>query len=257
MENRCRECGYQNEPYASKCSKCGTSFEHIINEKKRSMKEFRVFSIIYLITSAIGTGDFIYRYVFAGQFSYGIFSNVPSVNPGQVQSAITPLLYIFEIIAGVSAIITLVSIYFLRNGFKILAKEDRDFSTPVTGTTLIFVGLIMVIVALLIVVALLVTMLPGLLQPTPTFNLASLATLAGVGFLVVIGAIIFLAGIIMGMLIGLHRLAVVFDEGMFDAAWILYLISFFFSPIGLVAAYLSYAGTKKTERRLDASVSSV
>ncbi|AKA49036.1 hypothetical protein IX51_07900 [uncultured archaeon] len=231
--------------------------EHVLQDQKRSMMDIRVFSIIYLITAAIGTGDFIYRYTVGGQFTFGYFSNIPNVNPGQVQSAFAPYLYIFEILGAISAIVTLVSIFFLRSGFKTLFKHDKEFGTPVTGTTLIFAGLIIVVVGVFVLVALLLTMLPGLLQNPPVFSLSNIAAIGGVGIIVAIGAILLLVGLIMGILIGLHRLAVKFEDGMFEAAWILYIIAFFFSPIGLIAAYLSLEGTNHTMKRLDEAISQV
>lgn len=254
MDNRCSSCGYVNEPYAPKCSKCGVSFQESLNEKKGSMNDFRLFSILYLITSLVGTGNLIYRYVVMRQFTYGIFSGVPSFNSQQVQNIVTPMLYLAEIIAAISAIVTLISIIYLRRGFKTLSKRDNNFNTSVTGTTLIFAGLIMVVVALLVLVSLLVTALPGLLQPTPTFNTGSLAGIAGAGLLILAGGVVLIVGVIMGIILGLHKLSVKFDESMFEVSWILYLVSFFFSPLGIVAAYFSYAGTNRTSKRIDESL---
>lgn len=251
MENRCTECGYRNDSYAAKCSKCGASLEGILKDQRRGMLDVRVFSIIYIITAAIGTADFIYRYSAAGQVTYGYFSSVPSLTSAQFESTVLPYLYIFEILAAFSAIVTLVSMFFLRSGFKTLYSHDKEFSTPLTGITLIFVGLIIVAIGAFVLVALLLSMLPGLLQSPPTYSIGSITTLVGVGLIVVLGAILLFIGVILGLLIGFHRLAVKFDDGLFDAAWVLYIISFFFAPIGLVAAYLSYAASNRTVRRID------
>lgn len=251
MENRCPNCGYKNEPYATKCEKCGNSLSELLKIQRSSLMDVRMFSIIYLIVSAIGTASFIYNELGFGRLTFGYFSNVPNITPGQVQSAIVPELYILEIFSVVSAIISLVAIYFLRSGYKRMYKYDRELSTPLTGTTLVFVGLLMVVIGVIVLIALLASVLPGLLQNPPVYNVGALAGLGFAGILVVLGAILLLIGVILAILLGLHKLGVKFDEGMFDAAWILYLISVFFQPIGLIASYLSFEASRRTIRRID------
>lgn len=251
MDNRCPNCGTRNNAYATKCSKCETSLEQVIRDQRSSLMDIRAFSIVYLITSVIGTVSFVYDYVTTGSFSYGYFSSVPTITPGQEQNVMTSSLYPLVILSGLSAAVTLVSVYFLRSGYMKLRRYDYDFSSPITGTTMIFIGLIMLVIGIFALLSLIIAILPGLLQNPPVFSSTALAQLGLVGILVLIGAILLLIGVILGILLGLHRIAGKFDEGMFEVSWIIYIISVFFQPLGIIASILSFVGSNRTISRLD------
>lgn len=253
MDNRCPSCGTRNNAYATKCKKCDNPLDQLLRDQKSSITDIRAFSIVYFITSVIGTASFVYNYITTGKFSYGYFSSVPSINTAQAQAVLTSTLYPLEILAGLSAVITLVSIFFLRSGYGKLRRYDFDFSSPITGTTMIFVGLIMLVVGIIALLAFFIAIIPGLLQNPPVFSSTSIAQLGLVAIVVLIGGILFIIGVILSILLGLHRLAGKFDEGMFEGAWVMYLISLIFQPIGIIAAIMSYAGSNRTIKRLDES----
>lgn len=255
MDNRCPNCGYPNGTYETRCRKCGGTLEEVLKTEKSAMNDMRVFSLIYLVTAVIGTVTFVYRYIGFNQFSYGFFSNVPNITPGQAISAVTPYMFVFEAISGISIIITLVSVFFLRGGLKKLKKLDEEFDSPHLGTTLFFVGLVLVAISTFALLLLLIGMIPDLSRSPPAIPFNILAILAPVAIVLVVGAIVLIVGVILAVILGLHRIAEKFDDSRFEAAWVLYIIGIFFAPVSLIAAYLSYDGASSSMKKIRKALS--
>ncbi|MEM0137989.1 MAG: DUF973 family protein [Thermoplasmata archaeon] len=143
--------------------------------------------------------------------------------------------YLSMIVAG--SVILVIAIIPLRWGYGDLKKISEDFSLPYTGTTLYFVGLILVVLGVL------ATMVSVLVFPRTPSIFGSLA-------IAVIGGIMVFIGGILTLIVGAFRL----DRryGGFTAPAVLFILGLFFSLFSFVAVIIMYNRTTREIRKLSA-----
>lgn len=166
-----------------------------------------------------------------------IFAPIPS-------SALlaTPLL----IIGGLLMIIALaLGIYAIlvkiRSGFRYLSRVDSRFRISYTGTTLMIVGLVIVVIGIIALIA-----MAALLASSETGAVTTSFAVLILGFIVA------LVGQILTLLIGAFRLHGRYNESLYQSAGILYIIAIIILPpiFGLIAAILMYMALKTTINKL-------
>lgn len=251
MVRRCPSCGTVNSLEARACEKCGNSFEEQVEKEILAVKDIRVYSLFVLIMSLVSTAQYVLSIVDNGSYtSSGLFSMFSGLNAQGFANQLTVIAVVLEFVAVLSILLQIISIIYLRAGFRKIVKGDYEFSTPITGTTLLIVGLILGMIGIVIVLALIVPFLATISQgSTPVFNGSLGGILAG-GLLAALGGLLILIGYILGVLLGLHRLASRFEQPYFDYGWILLIISLFFSPLSIVAGFLLYKGSTSTAEML-------
>lgn len=258
MARRCPSCGAYSRMGNTVCSKCGSSLAPTIEMELSSMRDFRFFAIVVLIFGAIETSSFVLNILHFGPLSaVGILSLFSTLSAQNIQSSLTMAFLILEIISVATILVQTISIVYLRASFSKLAKGDYDFSSPKTGTALLIIGLILAMIGVAIILALIVPLISTLQQNSTAFPTGLLGGIAAAGFMSIIGGVLMLVGFIMGVFMGIHRLAVKFEEPLLDYGWILLLVSLFFSPLGIVSGILFVEGEIITRRRLKEVLSGV
>lgn len=257
MPRRCPICGSYNSLGAIKCKQCQNSIEFISQEDQRSLKDIRGFGIIFLITAIVAVSEFALSSVNSSVPGSGLGFWLASILNGlsytNLTTGLTTTLLILEAVSVLALFVECVSFIYLRSSFIKLKKFDYNFSTPLTGTTLLIVGIVMAIIGLGTVLAFIFPLLNTIGNPNATpsnFPVASLGAILFGGFFGGIGLLLLVIGYIMGVLLGLHRLATKFEESFFDYALVLVIISVLFSPAGLIAAILVLLGVGRSQQRI-------
>lgn len=245
MLRKCPTCGSEVDSAATVCPVCGLEMEIPSSDSQvAGILSIRVFAAISIISGIVGLVT-----TFSG---YGISSIVP-ISGTSVPTSVSNFIsspsfaYFIALIIAITAV-ALISYYMLYRGFDRLSRSSNRFRSPRTGSLLLMAGFAMVIIPAIVII----TLVPNLLSGVSTNSLpGSLITrLLIASSILLVGVVILLIGIIMGIIMGMHRLASVFNTGMFDAAMILYLISFIFTPVIIVAAILALAGCNEVLRKL-------
>ncbi len=258
MPTRCPSCATYNLLGASKCSKCQFSLEHISLIEKKSLKDLRLFSIIFLITAVISTLDFVINVLattlYGASLNYGLTAVFTGLTTSFSTSNLTVFVLVFEAILVAILFVQCLSFIYLRSSFTKLREFDFNFSTPATGTSLLIVGIILAIIGFGAVLAFLFPLI-GSLGPSPTSQttlpIAALGAVALGGFVGIIGGLLLVIGYVIGVLLGLHKLSRKFEESYFDYALVLILVSLVFTPAELIAAILIIMGTRKSNQRIE------
>jgi hypothetical protein len=257
MPRRCPNCGTYNSLGAQNCSRCQNSLEHIAHEEEKSLKDLKIFGIIFLVTAIVSISEYLYNLVSNPILGAGLGTGLASFFTGFSSSLslsnISIYLLVVEILAVVILFIEAVSFIYLRSSFTKLRKFDFSFSTPATGMTLLVVGIIMAIIGLGVILAFIFPLLGSLSTTTTTPTTASLTALAAIvlgGLIGGIGGLLLLIGYIIGVLLGLHRLSTKFEESFFDYALVLIIVSLLFTPLLLVAAIFILMGIKRSNDRI-------
>ena len=183
---------------------------------------------------------------------YGVSSVIP-VSGGSVSTSVSffinsPEFTYFLLLIAAITIVAMLSYYMLYRGFNVLSKSSTRFASPRTGSLLLMAGFAMVILPAVAIILMVPNILSGISASTLSGSLLTKLLLAS--SVLLLGVVLLLIGIIMGIIMGMHRLASAFNTGMFDAAMILYLISFVFTPIILIAAVLVLAGCNESLRKI-------
>ncbi len=254
MPRRCPNCGTYNSLGSETCSKCQNSLEHIAQEEEKSLKDLRVFGIIFLITAIASTGEYIYNIVATTISGAGVGPGLTSLLSGVTSSlslsSITTYLFVVEILAVIILFIEAISFVYLRSSFNKLRKFDYSFSTPSTGTTLLVIGIIMTIVGFGLILAFIFPLLGAATTSPSTFPLSILGAILLGAIVGGIGGLLLFIGFIIGVLLGLHRLSKKFEESYFDYALVLIIVSILFTPLFLLAAIFILLGIKRSGNRI-------
>jgi len=177
-------------------------------EALRNIKSFSLLAII-------GT-------LLIGVSSFSVLFGFLSFRPIGITAGIVTFFALFII----GAIILLISLFRLREGYSKLRNIDSRFGICYTGTTLIFIGLIIAIIG-----AILSIVLIGL----P---------------ILILGSIIYLIGWILSLIVGAFQLNSRYQESLFLVAGILFIIGLFVQILLFIGVILLYEGTSSVIRRL-------
>ncbi len=198
-----------------------------------ALAKIRTFGLVGIISTVI---SFVYILGFSG-LSFLSMILYPPATPSAsgIMSIAIALVITFSAIA-----LELISIVFGRAAFRSLSRVDGNFSTPLSLSFGLYVGFILLCAGL---VAAMGSLLPA--GSSGTSGAVALGLLALTGFLL-LGAVIALIIGEVGLLIGVWRFGSRYDEGLFRAAAILYII-----PIAaIVAPILVYLGANAVERKI-------
>jgi len=155
--------------------------------------------------------------------------------------------YLVAAVGAVGVIFTMIELWLYRGAFRELSAHDSRFSTPSKLALLAFVGLVLLIVLAAAVFALVyqATVCAGSGNAITSACLNVGAFLGLIGLLVIVGIATFVGYI--GVLIGIWRLGTRYNEGLFKAGAILYIIPFL-NFIGLV---LILVGARSARRSIE------
>ncbi len=245
MLRKCPTCGSEVDASASVCPVCGLEMSMPASDSQISGILFiRRFAIISVISGIIGIATTV--------SGYG-FSSIIPVSGSSVSTSVSGFInspefaYFLLLIAAIT-VVAMISYYMLYRGFSVLSKSSTRFASPRTGSLLLMAGFALVILPAVAIILMVPNLLSGISASSISGSLLTKLLLAS--SVLLLGVVLLLIGIIMGIIMGMHRLASTFNTGMFDAAMILYLISFIFSPIILIAAVLVLAGCNESLRKL-------
>ena len=197
-----------------------------------ALSKIRLFGLIGLIGSIIGITFTI------GTSSLNYFSAILSPGTAVVTNAIGASLVLVVILVAVA--LQFVSIVFGRAAFRSLAGVDGNFRMPLSLSYAMYIGLILLVAGFALVIGALLTT-----TSTTALGTAEFAAIALGGF-VLIGAIVALIIGEVGLLVGVWRFGSRYNEGLFKAAAILYIIPF----ASVVAPILVYIAAGSVEGRL-------
>lgn len=247
MSKSCPNCGFENPDNVAKCQVCGNDLPVFENVNPSSgggnmknlilhgLKEINlamIFIILSFVVSVVILSAIAGRFEISGFFLFGGITDT-SINT----SSVSTILEYSSIILIVSSIITLVSVYLMRSGFSSLSSVNMRFGTGRTGTTLWFIGYIMVVVGYIAILEVFYTAAAG---NSP--GAVGYAILAAIFLL--IGGLMALIGVIMAC-IGLFRIGSIFNQDTSKiGAILLFLISF-------VGAILLFFGTRSIIRKVE------
>ncbi len=197
-----------------------------------ALSKIRLFGLIGLIGSMIGIAFTI------GTSSLSYLSAILSPGTAAVTSAFGASIVLLVILVAVA--LQFISVIFGRAAFRSLAVVDGNFRMPLSLSFAMYIGLILLVVGFTLVIGELLTA-PG----TAALGAAEFAAIA-VGGLILIGAIVALIIGEVGLLVGVWRFGSRYNEGLFKAAAILYIIPF----AAVVAPILVYIAAGSVEGRL-------
>ncbi|MEM0155636.1 MAG: DUF973 family protein [Thermoplasmataceae archaeon] len=244
MTRLCPTCGSVVDDQSTVCPVCGLDIKPVANGSDISgILYIRIFAIISLIVGIVG--------IVETYTSLGI-SDIFTVFQTQGSNAASQLIHspdflYYLIISGVSLVVSILEYYVLYLGYARLSRLSEMFRTPKTGSIFLVFGLILVIVSLLAILP----MIPNIFTDLNnlTFTGSELTGLIIAAIVLLIGAIMLLVGVVLAVILGMHRISHQFNAGLFDAAMVLYILSFLFSPLSTVAAILALLGCNEIIER--------
>lgn len=240
----CPSCGYPIAAYATPGSPPQTGpppqqaappnpSNQWSNNDGEALARIRTFGLIGII-------GLIILFVTVWGFSGLNYLNVLLTNtPGSVNlNALTGIILL--VISLGSIVLQILSIAYGRAAFRFLSPVDSNFQTPLSLSFGLYVGFILSFVGLVLTIV-----SATMLGPSSGFAALAVALLVGGGLTLLGGVVALLIGLV-GLLLGIWRFGSRYDEGLFKAAAILYII-----PLASIAApILIYYGAGAVERRL-------
>ena len=233
----CPNCGAKIDKDAVICPACGVSqtgssgFGSINNQQQstftvsgrdldgiKNVKTASLLGIIGIILGLVG----------AGAVGSAILSREL---PGSPLTGISALFFV----ALVGIVIGFISILLYRSAFRDLREVDGRFGTPYTFTTVLLVGLAILILALLV-------LLGG-------FEALSLSLVLFGTVLAIIAAILLILGDIIGIILGLWRVGERYDNTLIKVGAIFYIIPY----LDVLAPVLVFIGANSVEKKLETS----
>lgn len=208
------------------------------NADLTGLSRVRLAALIAVVGSALGVALPL-AFSFTGTFSF----SVPAAGSAYTYSGTAIAFVIGTALVGLT--LTLVSLWFYREGFLALRTVDGSFSSTPTFALLAVIGLVMVWAGLVLVLVELLTLLScvtvGGVIPASCVALGGL--LGGLALLL-IGLILVLIGYI-GTLVGIWRLGTRYGDSLFKIGAVL-LIFPFLSVVGeiLILVAASHAETR-------------
>jgi putative flippase GtrA len=145
--------------------------------------------------------------------------------------------------ALVGMALTVVSLWFMREGFSRIRTVDARFSSSPTWVLLAMIGIIMVAIGLGLLLSELVSLLSCIgTSPTPPSScFGSLTSVLAGGALAGIGGLLFVIGGI-GTVVAVWRLGTRYNESLFKVGAILYI---FFQIVGAILVLLAVMRAEK------------
>lgn len=198
-----------------------------------ALSRIRTFGLIGIAGLIIG---FVTIFGFQG---LNYLNTLLSNTPGSVTINVLTGLIILAISLG-SIVLEILAIYYARAAFRYLTPVDSNFQTPLSLSFGLYIGFILAFVGFVLTIV-----SATMLGPASGFSGLAVALLV-VGVLMLIGGVVALIVGLVGMLLGIWRFGSRYDEGLFKAAAILYII-----PVASIAApILIYYGAGSVANRL-------
>lgn len=164
--------------------------------------------------------------------------NVTTAGSGTSLSLDLSALYFLVAVGGLGLILTLLELWFYRQAFRTLARQDGRFSTPSSLVLAAIVALVIVVVTAFALVGVVYQAILCAGSGNPiTSRCLNVGALVGLAAVLGIAAIVLLIGGI-GLLIGIWRLGTRYGEGMFKVGAI-FLIIPLLNIVGLVLILLA------------------
>jgi len=149
----------------------------------------------------------------------------------------------------VGVILSIISLLFLRSGFKELVRAGRDLKTGLTGASIYLVAFVLLMIGVAVLFTSLVQVLPSISSNAPPPS-PYLAPLVGGVLIVIIGAIAALVGVIM-VIIGLYKVGSIYQDGLIKVGAILIIIPY----LNIVAPFLLFFGLGNAIRKAETGFS--
>lgn len=190
------------------------------NRDISALKSVRLFSITALIGYIFTTISF----VISISNAFMILSDFQ----GKRVAIISPMLILSITFSIVGFVVIILSLLFIREGYRQLMGDRVEFRSPYKGTVLYFYGLILALAGVVVIVS-------GIIY-YPVLLLAG-------AILVITGGVMSFIGIILALIVGVFRLDGMY--GGFAAAAVLFIFGLFFPVFSFVAAALIYNRTTR------------
>ncbi len=208
------------------------SSEKVAENKKGALSMFRIFS--FYASASYG----LYLVLFIAILSsYGFILREEAIANKSILP-LTPYLTILALIFIAGTVLQIISVLYLRGGFKSLKAISKSFSTPYAGLGIYFASIIIVFIFGFIIVA---------------AELGFLHSLDGYDtiwwLILFIGVAAGFAGEILGLTLGSFRLKEYFDDTNFMPAGILFLLALAVPIFGIIASILIYRGANSLVRK--------
>ena len=254
MASRCKKCGYSNDAYSTNCAKCGNSLSDNLQNFKSGLDNIRKFSILYLVSSLIGTADFIFGFIGTKQVLIWVYSSFSLLTIDDIKGALSSHLYIYQLFIAVSLIIALFAVYFLRKGYRHFEKNEPALGRSVKATHIVYGGLAVMIVSEIVMAGIIIAMIPGINLVPPAYSTTELNLILSFSIAASIGGSLGFIGFLLGIHIGLHRVSWSMGEGRYGILNLFYIVSLAVPPAGLIASYLTYYSTGIMVQKLNNSL---
>lgn len=200
---------------------------------REALSKMKLYGLIGMVSLIFG---FAIEFGFQGT---SMLSQVAITGAGSTGVTLSVFILVMGLLAA-SFVIQLVALFFGRSAFRSLASIDSNFHSPLSLSFALYIGFALFMVGLGLV-------LGSLIGPLPKGTVLSgnLVALALGGLLLFGGAIALLIGLV-GLLLGIWRFGSRYDEGLFKAAAILYIIP----VVDIVAPILIYLAANSVEKKL-------
>ena len=184
------------------------------------VKNFSILAIVGFLLGMVGLALGVSYLLTA--LSRGISSPQPLTSSLSATYSILP-------ISVPAIILQIVSLVFLRSGYRHLKSTSGRFDSPYTGINLYFTALILIFLGIVLIIG-------------AALNTSLILVFGGV-LMILVGGIMGLVGEILGLAIGAFRLRDHFNKSAFGTAGIMYLVGIFIPLFSFVGAILVYRGT--------------
>jgi hypothetical protein len=210
----------------------------------QGLRKLRTYSLISIISTIISLFlDVLFP------FTTPFPAVPPGSPPGTIVRVFERLMNVILPFLIVGAILSIISLLFLRSGFKELVRAGRDLKTGLTGASIYLVAFVLLMIGVAVLFTSLVQVLPSISSNAPPPS-PYLAPLVGGVLIVIIGAIAALVGVIM-VIIGLYKVGSIYQDGLIKVGAILIIIPY----LSIVAPFLLFFGLGNAIRKAETGFS--
>lgn len=197
-----------------------------------ALSRIRIFGLIGIAGLVIGSVTII------GLSGLNYLNALLSNTPGRGTFSVLTAFLLLGTSLG-SIVLWIIAVVYGRAAFRLLSPVDRNFQTPLSLSYGLYVGFVLLFVGVTLTIT-------ATLLGSAGANADIGVLLLLVGGLTLLGAVVALLVGFVGLLLGIWRFGSRYDEGLFKAAAIIYII-----PVAsIVAPILIYLGAGAVEGRL-------